>query len=97
MSYVNVLVKVTLIYSISCVVYCPIMPFYRCIAQINATNRGAVSEDELKERQVQEDAELRPTCLRIYYLLILFMYQAKALQDPEIQSILSDPVMRQVK
>lgn len=44
----------------------------RCIAQIEAANRGAVSEEELKERQ------------------------AKAMQDPEIQSILSDPIMRQV-
>lgn len=44
----------------------------KCIGQIEATNRGAVSEEELKERQ------------------------AKAMQDPEIQSILSDPIMRQV-
>jgi stress-induced-phosphoprotein 1 len=71
---------------------------YRCISQINATNRGAVSEEELKERQVQESSGLTKTNLfKNYCLLILFMYQAKALQDPEIQSILSDPVMRQVK
>lgn len=44
----------------------------KCVSQIDAANRGAVSEDELKERQ------------------------AKAMQDPEIQQILSDPVMRQV-
>lgn len=44
----------------------------KCLSQIDAANRGAVSEEELKERQ------------------------AKAMQDPEIQSILSDPVMRQV-
>ncbi|XP_031503336.1 hsp70-Hsp90 organizing protein 3 [Nymphaea colorata] len=44
----------------------------RCIEQINKTNRGEVSPEELKERQ------------------------AKAMQDPEIQNILSDPIMRQV-
>ncbi|MCL7045465.1 hypothetical protein MKW94_012086 [Papaver nudicaule] len=44
----------------------------RCVAQINKTNRGDISADDLKERQ------------------------AKAMQDPEIQNILSDPVMRQV-
>ncbi|KAJ7514759.1 hypothetical protein O6H91_23G058200 [Diphasiastrum complanatum] len=44
----------------------------RCVEQINKTNRGDISADELKERQ------------------------AKALQDPEIQTILSDPIMRQV-
>ncbi|KAI5064201.1 hypothetical protein GOP47_0020871 [Adiantum capillus-veneris] len=44
----------------------------KCLSQIDAANRGAVSEEELKERQ------------------------AKSMQDPEIQSILSDPVMRQV-
>ncbi|KAF8379280.1 hypothetical protein HHK36_028713 [Tetracentron sinense] len=44
----------------------------RCIEQINKTNRGDISADDLKERQ------------------------GKAMQDPEIQNILSDPVMRQV-
>ncbi|KAH0464676.1 hypothetical protein IEQ34_004779 [Dendrobium chrysotoxum] len=44
----------------------------RCIEQINRTNRGDISPEELKERQ------------------------AKAMQDPEIQNILSDPIMRQV-
>ncbi|XP_010933724.1 hsp70-Hsp90 organizing protein 1 [Elaeis guineensis] len=44
----------------------------RCIEQINKTNRGEISPEELKERQ------------------------AKAMQDPEIQNILSDPIMRQV-
>lgn len=44
----------------------------RCIEQINRTNRGDMSPEELKERQ------------------------AKGMQDPEIQNILSDPVMRQV-
>ncbi|XP_078448093.1 hsp70-Hsp90 organizing protein 2-like [Wolffia australiana] len=44
----------------------------RCVEQINKTNRGEISADELKERQ------------------------AKAMQDPEIQTILSDPIMRQV-
>uniref|UniRef100_A0A1D1YTQ5 Heat shock protein STI n=1 Tax=Anthurium amnicola TaxID=1678845 RepID=A0A1D1YTQ5_9ARAE len=44
----------------------------RCIEQINKTNRGEISPEELKERQ------------------------AKAMQDPEIQNILTDPVMRQV-
>ncbi|CAM6084741.1 unnamed protein product [Calypogeia fissa] len=44
----------------------------RCIEQINKTNRGDISAEDLKERQ------------------------AKAMQDPEIQQILSDPVMRQV-
>ncbi|KAG6481691.1 hypothetical protein ZIOFF_058310 [Zingiber officinale] len=44
----------------------------RCVEQINKTNRGEISPEELKERQ------------------------AKAMQDPEIQSILTDPVMRQV-
>ncbi|URE39442.1 Heat shock protein [Musa troglodytarum] len=44
----------------------------RCVEQINKTNRGEISEEELKERQ------------------------AKAMQDPEIQNILTDPVMRQV-
>ncbi|XP_024541869.1 hsp70-Hsp90 organizing protein 3-like [Selaginella moellendorffii] len=44
----------------------------RCVEQINKTNRGDISAEELKERQ------------------------AKAMQDPEIQGILSDPVMRQV-
>ncbi|KAJ4951266.1 hypothetical protein NE237_028098 [Protea cynaroides] len=44
----------------------------RCIEQINKTNRGDMSPEELKERQ------------------------AKAMQDPEIQNILSDPIMRQV-
>ncbi|XXG75931.1 hypothetical protein AAC387_Pa08g0395 [Persea americana] len=44
----------------------------RCIGQINKTNRGEISPEELKERQ------------------------AKAMQDPEIQNILSDPVMSQV-
>ncbi|KAH7659512.1 stress-induced-phosphoprotein 1 [Dioscorea alata] len=44
----------------------------RCIEQINRTNRGDLSPEELKERQ------------------------AKAMQDPEIQNILSDPIMRQV-
>ncbi|CAL9780935.1 unnamed protein product [Musa acuminata subsp. burmannicoides] len=43
-----------------------------CIEQINKTNRGDISPEELKERQ------------------------AKAMQDPEIQNILTDPVMRQV-
>ncbi|XP_020578040.1 hsp70-Hsp90 organizing protein 3-like [Phalaenopsis equestris] len=43
-----------------------------CIQQINRTNRGDISPEELKERQ------------------------AKAMQDPEIQNILSDPIMRQV-
>lgn len=27
---------------------------------------------------------------------VLFFFQAKAMQDPEIQNILTDPVMRQV-
>ncbi|XP_068650142.1 hsp70-Hsp90 organizing protein 3-like [Aristolochia californica] len=44
----------------------------RCIEQINKSNRGEFSPEELKERQ------------------------AKAMQDPEIQNILSDPIMRQV-
>ncbi|CAN6460912.1 unnamed protein product [Victoria cruziana] len=44
----------------------------RCVEQINKTNRGEISAEELKERQ------------------------AKAMQDPEIQNILSDPIMRQV-
>eukprot|EP00262_Sarcandra_glabra_P006503 TRINITY_DN18832_c0_g1_i1.p1 TRINITY_DN18832_c0_g1~~TRINITY_DN18832_c0_g1_i1.p1 ORF type:complete len:622 (+),score=117.52 TRINITY_DN18832_c0_g1_i1:180-2045(+) len=44
----------------------------RCVEQINKTNRGEISPEDLKERQ------------------------AKAMQDPEIQNILSDPVMRQV-
>ncbi|XP_010264197.1 PREDICTED: hsp70-Hsp90 organizing protein 3-like [Nelumbo nucifera] len=44
----------------------------RCVEQINKTNRGEISPEELKERQV------------------------KAMQDPEIQNILSDPIMRQV-
>ncbi|KAL0923707.1 hypothetical protein M5K25_007774 [Dendrobium thyrsiflorum] len=44
----------------------------RCVEQINRTNRGDISPEELKERQ------------------------AKAMQDPEIQNILSDPIMRQV-
>nr|QBS00795.1 HSP70 [Agave sisalana] len=44
----------------------------RCVEQINKTNRGEFSPEELKERQ------------------------AKAMQDPEIQNILSDPIMRQV-
>lgn len=44
----------------------------RCVDQINKTNRGDISAEDLKERQ------------------------AKAMQDPEIQQILSDPVMRQV-
>ncbi|KAJ0962077.1 hypothetical protein J5N97_029905 [Dioscorea zingiberensis] len=44
----------------------------RCVEQINRTNRGDMSPEELKERQ------------------------AKAMQDPEIQNILSDPIMRQV-
>ncbi|XP_031484040.1 hsp70-Hsp90 organizing protein 3-like [Nymphaea colorata] len=44
----------------------------RCVEQINKTNRGEISAEELKERQ------------------------AKAMQDPEIQTILSDPIMRQV-
>ncbi|EHA8588492.1 hsp70-Hsp90 organizing protein [Cocos nucifera] len=44
----------------------------RCVEQINKTNRGEISPEELKERQ------------------------AKAMQDPEIQNILSDPIMRQV-
>lgn len=44
----------------------------RCVQQINKTNRGDVSPEELKERQ------------------------AKAMQDPEIQNILTDPVMRQI-
>ncbi|XP_043722453.1 hsp70-Hsp90 organizing protein 2-like [Telopea speciosissima] len=44
----------------------------RCIEQINKTNRGDISPEELKERQ------------------------AKGMQDPEIQNILSDPIMRQV-
>ncbi|BBN19665.1 stress-induced-phosphoprotein 1 [Marchantia polymorpha subsp. ruderalis] len=44
----------------------------RCIDQINKTNRGDISAEDLKERQ------------------------AKAMQDPEIQGILSDPIMRQV-
>eukprot|EP01018_Ginkgo_biloba_P037009 Gb_26337 [translate_table: standard] len=44
----------------------------RCIEQINKTNRGDISPEDLKERQ------------------------AKAMQDPEIQNILSDPVMRQI-
>ncbi|ONK55966.1 uncharacterized protein A4U43_C10F2770 [Asparagus officinalis] len=44
----------------------------RCVEQINRTNRGDLSPEELKERQ------------------------AKAMQDPEIQNILSDPIMRQV-
>lgn len=43
-----------------------------CGQQINKTNRGDISPEELKERQ------------------------AKAMQDPEIQNILTDPVMRQV-
>lgn len=44
----------------------------RCVEQINKTNRGDISPDELQERQ------------------------AKGMQDPEIQNILSDPIMRQV-
>ncbi|KAM0934361.1 putative Heat shock chaperonin-binding, tetratricopeptide-like helical domain superfamily [Dioscorea sansibarensis] len=44
----------------------------RCVEQINRTNRGDISPEELKERQ------------------------AKAMQDPEIQNILSDPIMRQI-
>ncbi|WOL00082.1 hsp70-Hsp90 organizing protein [Canna indica] len=43
-----------------------------CVEQINKTNRGDISPEELKERQ------------------------ARAMQDPEIQNILTDPVMRQV-
>ncbi|KAJ7569117.1 hypothetical protein O6H91_01G061400 [Diphasiastrum complanatum] len=44
----------------------------RCVEQINKTNRGDISAEDLKERQ------------------------AKAMQDPDIQAILSDPIMRQV-
>lgn len=44
----------------------------RCVEQINKTNRGDISPEEMKERQ------------------------AKAMQDPDIQHILSDPVMRQI-
>ncbi|KAF5184837.1 Hsp70-hsp90 organizing protein [Thalictrum thalictroides] len=44
----------------------------RCVEQINRTNRGDISAEDLKERQ------------------------AKAMHDPEVQNILSDPVMRQV-
>ncbi|KAK8963974.1 Heat shock protein STI [Platanthera guangdongensis] len=44
----------------------------RCVEQINRTNRGDISPEELKERQ------------------------AKGMQDPEVQNILSDPIMRQV-
>ncbi|URD78268.1 Heat shock protein [Musa troglodytarum] len=44
----------------------------RCVEQINKTNRGEISQEELKE------------------------IQAKAMHDPEIQNILTDPVMRQV-
>nr|ABK24283.1 unknown [Picea sitchensis] len=44
----------------------------RCVDQINKTNRGDISPEEMKERQ------------------------AKAMQDPDIQHILSDPVMRQI-
>ncbi|XP_058104591.1 hsp70-Hsp90 organizing protein 3-like [Magnolia sinica] len=44
----------------------------RCVEQINKTNRGDISPEDLKERQ------------------------AKAMHDPEIQNILSDPIMRQV-
>lgn len=44
----------------------------RCVDQINRTNRGDISAEDLKEKQ------------------------AKAMYDPEIQNILSDPVMRQV-
>lgn len=44
----------------------------RCVGQINKTNRGDISPEEMKERQ------------------------AKAMQDPDIQHILSDPVMRQI-
>ncbi|KAJ6827587.1 hsp70-Hsp90 organizing protein 2-like [Iris pallida] len=44
----------------------------RCVEQINKTNRGEISPEDLKERQ------------------------GKAMQDPEIQNILSDPIMRQV-
>lgn len=43
-----------------------------CVAQVNKTNRGDLTPEELKERQ------------------------ARALQDPEIQQILTDPIMRQV-
>uniref|UniRef100_A0A0D6R9N2 STI1 domain-containing protein n=1 Tax=Araucaria cunninghamii TaxID=56994 RepID=A0A0D6R9N2_ARACU len=44
----------------------------RCVQQINKTNRGDLSPEEMKERQ------------------------AKAMQDPEIQNILTDPIMRQI-
>ncbi|KAH9314049.1 hypothetical protein KI387_022676, partial [Taxus chinensis] len=44
----------------------------RCVQQINKTNRGDISPEDMKERQ------------------------AKAMQDPEIQNILTDPIMRQI-
>ncbi|KAK1261522.1 Heat shock protein STI [Acorus gramineus] len=44
----------------------------RCVEQINKTNRGDISPEDLKERQ------------------------ERGMQDPEIQTILSDPIMRQV-
>ena len=44
----------------------------RCIEQINKTNKGDISPEEMKERQ------------------------EKAMQDPDIQHILPDPVMRQI-
>lgn len=69
----------------------------RCVEQANKASRGDLTPDELKERQVcllscnlSVKLELQ-TGVNYYY-----SFQAKGMQDPEIQNILTDPVMRQV-
>lgn len=83
-------------------------------------NRGDISAEDLKEKQVEYTLNQLDNCHRraieFNYLswlceywtsmliicktssyILEFVAQAKAMQDPEIQNILSDPIMRQVK
>jgi len=75
----------------------------RCIEQINKANRGEISQDELQERQVTIYWDMLLCSLVCSFkssdsvkLFFMLFVQNKAMQDPEIQNILTDPIMRQV-
>lgn len=81
---------------------------YRCVEQINKASRGDLTPDELKERQVCLLLVMLVCLVPDKFVVGLAKFQvvltpksglsaqAKGMQDPEIQNILTDPVMRQV-
>jgi hypothetical protein len=72
----------------------------RCVEQINKASRGDLTPEELQERQVSSLFTPLPPSLalspRRMLLILVWSFQAKGMQDPEIQGILTDPIMRQV-